>query len=158
MSFRLDLLQFLGTLLIFELIYLLIFELILKLLLRCRHLQHQRLHQCLQEPVPVLDGDIMHAVERVYPFVAQDAGYYSAWGLTDAFARLEITNLNYMLRDIHQKFFENYSIHDRRHMLSLIACSGLGKQGYSLLYLFKEKMRKVLPGSVWRFLQRMKRY
>ena len=53
------------------------------------------------EPVPVVDGDIMHAVERVYPFVAQDAGYYSAWGVTDAFARLELTNLNYILHERH---------------------------------------------------------
>ena len=110
-----------------------------------------------QEPVPVVDGDMMHAVERIYPFVAQDAGYYSAWGLTDAFARLEITNLNYMLRDIHQRFFENYPIHDRRHLLSLIACPSLEKQGYNLFYLFKEKMRSILPGSVWRWLQRLKR-
>ena len=111
----------------------------------------------MQEPVPVVDGDMMHAVERIYPFVAQDAGYYSAWGLTDAFARLEITNLNYMLRDIHQRFFEQYPIHDRRHLLSLIACPSLEKQVYNLFYLFKEKMRSILPGSVWRWLKRLKR-
>ena len=45
------------------------------------------------------DGTLLHAVERIYPFVAQDAGFYSAWVMTNRFARIELTNICYMLRN-----------------------------------------------------------
>ncbi|MEG1719064.1 MAG: rhamnan synthesis F family protein [Clostridia bacterium] len=46
------------------------------------------------------DNTIMHAIERIYPYVAQDAGYYSAWGFSDTFAKIEMTNLSHMLRGL----------------------------------------------------------
>lgn len=45
------------------------------------------------------DGTILHAVERIYPFVAQHEGYYSAWVMHDKFANIELTNLHFMLRE-----------------------------------------------------------
>ena len=56
-----------------------------------------------EEPSSETDGNIMHAIERIFPFVAQDAGYYSGWLLSDQFAGLEITSLNYLLRDTRQE-------------------------------------------------------
>lgn len=47
-----------------------------------------------EEPLPV-DGTISHAVERCYSFVAQSAGYFSAVVMSDMFARIEYTNLDY---------------------------------------------------------------
>jgi rhamnosyltransferase len=49
-----------------------------------------------EEPIEN-DGTFLHAVERIYPFVAQAAGYYSAWVMSGKYARIEITNLNYFL-------------------------------------------------------------
>lgn len=57
-----------------------------------------------EEPSRETDGNVMHAIERIFPFVAQDAGYYSGWLLSEQFARLEITNLNYLLRDTRKEF------------------------------------------------------
>lgn len=51
-----------------------------------------------EEPLPQ-DGTISHAVERVRPFVAQDAGYYSGFVMSSLYARVENTNLNYFLRN-----------------------------------------------------------
>lgn len=47
------------------------------------------------------NGTISHAIERIHPFVAQDAGYYPAWALSTSFASLEMTNLHYMLRGLN---------------------------------------------------------
>ena len=44
------------------------------------------------------DGTILHAVERLYSFSVQDAGYYPAWCFSDNVASMEITNLYFMLR------------------------------------------------------------
>ena len=49
-----------------------------------------------QEPLAV-DGTISHAIERIYGFAAQAEGYYSAIGMSDVFARIEYTNLNYFV-------------------------------------------------------------
>ncbi len=49
------------------------------------------------EPLPV-DATISHAIERVRPFVAQGAGYYSAFVQSDIYARVEYTNLTHYLR------------------------------------------------------------
>ena len=40
-----------------------------------------------------IDGTILHAVERIYPFVVQDAGYYPAYVMPSEIASLEISNL-----------------------------------------------------------------
>lgn len=39
------------------------------------------------------DGTLLHAIERLYPFFAQEEGYYSAYVVSDRFASLEIGNL-----------------------------------------------------------------
>ena len=49
------------------------------------------------------DGTFIHAVERIYPYAAQQAGYYSAWVLSADFAALELTNYHYMLRELNMR-------------------------------------------------------
>ena len=48
-----------------------------------------------REPVGI-DGMVMHAIERLYPFAAQSEGYYSAWLLSDSYARIHMDNWAYM--------------------------------------------------------------
>lgn len=50
-----------------------------------------------EEPLP-MDATISHAIERIRPFVAQAAGYYSAFVMSDIYARVEYTNITYYLR------------------------------------------------------------
>ena len=49
------------------------------------------------------DGTLLHAVERCYGFVEQDAGYYCAWCYSDKGAAIAITNYNYMLGNINKQ-------------------------------------------------------
>lgn len=51
------------------------------------------------------NGIPMKVIERVYGFVVQDAGYYGAWIMTENMARIELTNLNYSIREINQSIF-----------------------------------------------------
>jgi rhamnosyltransferase len=44
------------------------------------------------------DGGLVHAIERVFPFVAQDARFYSAYGFSTSFASFELANLRWYLR------------------------------------------------------------
>lgn len=53
-----------------------------------------------EEPVD-FDGTFLHALERIYPFVAQQDGYYSAWLLSSSFAAAELTNYHYILRELN---------------------------------------------------------
>jgi rhamnosyltransferase len=61
-----------------------------------------------EEPLPE-DGSISHALERIYPFVAQQAGFYPAVVMADELARLEHTNLRHYVSQYNQSAFE-YSI------------------------------------------------
>ena len=54
-----------------------------------------------------IDGTILHAIERIYPFVAQDAGYYSANLLNEEYTKIELTNLNFMLTELNKALYSN---------------------------------------------------
>ena len=51
-----------------------------------------------EEPVAE-DGTIMHALERLRPYAVQHDGFYSAWLLSDDYARDEMENYHFMLRE-----------------------------------------------------------
>lgn len=54
------------------------------------------------------DGTILHAIERAYGIVCQYEGYYPAWVMSDDYARIEITNLNFMLRELNTVLLNKY--------------------------------------------------
>lgn len=47
------------------------------------------------------DGSISHSIERIHSFVVQDAGYYPAWVFSDTGAKIEMTSISYMLRELN---------------------------------------------------------
>lgn len=53
------------------------------------------------------DGSLLHAIERLYPFVVQQAGFYPAVVMVDEFARIELTNLNYYVRNYNKILIQN---------------------------------------------------
>lgn len=55
-----------------------------------------------QEPLPV-DNTLLHAIERIYPFVAQDAGYYSGYITTDEMLNARLT---YYQRELSKVIIE----------------------------------------------------
>lgn len=72
-----------------------------------------------KEPIPV-DQTILHAIERIYPFCAQEAGFYSAWVMVDSYAKIELDNFNYMNRELQKKEFEMIGIQNFEDLLCKI--------------------------------------
>ena len=54
-----------------------------------------------EEPIGV-DGTILHAIERVYPFAVQEAGYLPGRVMPDHIAALEILNLEFYVREYNR--------------------------------------------------------
>ncbi len=54
-----------------------------------------------------LDATISHAIERVYPFVCQAAGYYTSVAMSDDYAGLEYINLRYYLRELNMNIMKS---------------------------------------------------
>lgn len=63
------------------------------------------------EPLP-WDGTVLHAVERIYGFCAQDAGYYPGWVLCREDAEREVFNLTQMLYTLNHEIFNKGQILD----------------------------------------------
>ena len=103
------------------------------------------------------DGTLLHAVERVYPFVAQSEGYYPAWLMSDAFARIEVTNLSYMLRELNKVAFAIYGKNSHYDLISIMTYE-LNKPGDRLDRIFrkllKEKIKRHIPKSIWAGLKK----
>lgn len=55
-----------------------------------------------------LDGTLLHAVERIYPFAVQQAGYYPAIAMVDKGAAIELTNLEYYTREYNKVLLDNH--------------------------------------------------
>ena len=67
-----------------------------------------------------IDGTLLHAIERLYPFAAQQAGYYPALMMSQSYAEIEYTNLLYYVRTFNQEL-ANIGVrgyfHDMKKML-----------------------------------------
>lgn len=53
------------------------------------------------------DGTLLHAIERIYPFAAQQAGYYPAALLVDKYASIELNNLEYYVREYNKVLLDH---------------------------------------------------
>ena len=83
-----------------------------------------------------LDGTLLHAIERLYPFAAQAKGYYSAWCLEENYAENYLSTIYYLLRK------ESYQC----------------RNGSIVKYIFlriKGKLKQILPHSFWKLLKKL---
>lgn len=104
-----------------------------------------------------MDGTLLHAIERIYPFVAQYEGYYPAWVMSDKLARIEITNLNHMLRKINSAVFESEMYRHKHHSDIVEGIRETIGRKRSLKYFIKSKLRKNLPPRVVNRLKAIKK-
>ena len=109
------------------------------------------------------DGTLLHAIERLYPFVVQHEGYYSAWVMVDTFARIEVTNLYYMLRELNKILFSVYGYNSFWGLINTIkkntieaSDETLDSQFYVLFKRFiKRKLKKTLPKPLFNLLKKV---
>lgn len=99
------------------------------------------------------DGTLLHAVERIYGFVVQHEGYYPAWLMSDKFARIEFTNLYFMLREINgillQKHFTNNLLDMTEKMKNNMDFRWDNNMGKKWL------VKKYMPKPMWNFCRKI---
>lgn len=100
-----------------------------------------------------IDGTLLHAIERIYPFIAQEAGYYPAYGMTDKYAAVEYTNLHYYVREYNRALVKNGvgPFHDE--MVAEI--DRLGSFSGIMKYKLKKFLKKHLPQGMYAFLKKL---
>lgn len=72
-----------------------------------------------EEPIDT-DATVLHAIERIYPFVVQHEGYYPAWVMADSFARIELTNWKFINRELEKAVFEQVGYCDFGELVNRI--------------------------------------
>lgn len=106
------------------------------------------------------DGTLLHAIERIYPFVVQNSGYYSAWLMNDKYARIEIDNLYFMLSRLNDIAFKMFGFNSHYGLVSTMKYynninneENIDYNNIVLKRVLKEKIRRMLPKSVWNFMR-----
>ena len=99
------------------------------------------------------DGTLLHAVERIYGFVVQNEGYYPAWAMTDRYARIELTNLYFMVRELNTRLFRQYFTTNLLDMTQKMETNmrfdwsaGMGPKFW---------LKKHCPEKVWNFMKKV---
>lgn len=103
-----------------------------------------------------IDGTLLHAIERIYPFIVQEAGYYPSVGMTDKFAAIEYNNLRYYVRGYNQVLV-NHGIgpfYDQMilKLNQIMVLRGSFKQ--VIKYRTKCYMKRYLPKKLYNFMMR----
>ena len=97
------------------------------------------------------------AMCRIMPFVAQDAGFYTGWSMTEYFAPLEIENLYYMSEKLCTVW---HNVVPYTYFSQLISVAGTTRDGMPIVGVrgaLKIWLKKHLPAPVLRFLKRVVR-
>lgn len=89
------------------------------------------------------DGTFSHAMERIYPFVAQENGFYTGIVMSAVCARQEYLSLDYLSRKLHgsvfalaeRKKYEDYIAHLEHQVRDLYPKT-------SIKWQIKDKMAK----------------
>lgn len=110
------------------------------------------------------DGTVLHGIERIYPFVVQEEGYYPAWVLAETFAKVEFTNMNFMLREINKVAFQEYGFNSHYGLISTMKYRLNHKNNsneeyidsdHILRMLIKNKIKRKTPKVIWNPLKWM---
>ena len=84
-----------------------------------------------KEPIHT-DATLLHAIERVYPLVVQDAGYYPAFVYADSFAKVELAALRYHLKGIVKALFKMYGIKAYLNLLDCMSGAWVSNNGQTV--------------------------
>ncbi len=104
-----------------------------------------------EEPLPE-DGTVSHAIERVRPFVAQAAGYYSAMVLSDVYAGVEYTNLSYYLKEYHAILANMCAVAAQQNNHNMAASFNIQGGAAMILEMQKQQdaLKKYISELEWR--------
>jgi rhamnosyltransferase len=96
-----------------------------------------------EEPLP-LDGTINHALERIFPFAAQQAGFYSATIQNSAYASANLSNYSHIISRCLKPLVETQGFND----ITEIFGENYYKKRVALLkYIFKNTKKICIYGQ-----------
>ena len=106
------------------------------------------------------DGTILHAIERIYPFVVQDAGLFPAWVLSDEYANMEVDNLMFMLRNLNLKAFLTYGGNDYCGIIQTMNYyitnhDSLNYPVPGLRIILKRRIKRIIPKTIWSLMKKI---
>lgn len=95
------------------------------------------------------DGTLLHAIERLYGFAAQSRGYYSAWCMHDKFAAIELTNYNFMMREMSMSVYQLIGHQQGFNQANYFLQQQKPAERMKRLQL-KQKIRNKIPKPIWK--------
>ena len=95
------------------------------------------------------------AIERLYSFAAQDCGFYTAGIMSDVFAAIETTNLQYMLTEVNRQAFALFGLDGHFNLVNKMR-EFLGAYGdcdpSSIEVRLIRIIRKIIPRGLMRLM------
>ena len=89
-----------------------------------------------------IDGSLLHAIERIYPFIVQQAGYYPAVAMTEEFAAIEYQNLHHYVQGYNRVMVGNDLGPYYRQMMGQM--NYIMVMQHSCKYLIKQLIKNIL--------------
>ena len=114
-----------------------------------------------EEPLGI-DGTISHAIERIYPYIAQQNGYYSAYVMSEEYAAADLTNSHFVINSFNKVLFDKFCIFDFNLLYKTLK-SMKNKRLYSYVLFrdqqveVKKKLKNILPYSMFLNVIKLKR-
>lgn len=110
-----------------------------------------------------IDGTLLHAVERIYPYVVQDAGFYPAYVQPDFLASLNLMNMTFYNRELNEVLRTHGiygSVFSKKILLNKMLSSykvSILMLNYRILRKIKHILKRVLPAPMFRVVVKIKR-
>ena len=105
---------------------------------------------------------MLHAIERLYPFAAQQAGYYPAVVVVDKYAGIELNTLAYYARE-YNKILLDHNMGGYQHMMvkyldeTLTACPEWKKAAEEYIHVNNE-YQAILKSSSWKVISKINHF
>lgn len=108
-----------------------------------------------------MDGTILHAIERLYPFAVQQDGFYPAIVMSDQWAAIEYNNLHYYVRGYNRVLFEHRIESYYEYMLNEMEVWMNSSVGHVSWKKFtkrkiKEKVKGMIPSKIYSLIKNSK--
>lgn len=100
------------------------------------------------------DGTLLHAIERIYPYVVQHHRYFCGWCMTTSYSEIETTNIYFMIHDI----VKTMSLNSTNNINSMIAANNDILLNIPLHSVIKVKLRKIIPKPLWNFMKKIYKF
>ena len=101
------------------------------------------------------DGTKLHAIERIYAFAVQDAGYYYAEVLNSDYARSDLINFQYMVHQYNEIFLKlGYYPYNYNYSKQILQCVSTAPSFRRLFRIkVKGKIKRMVSPKLWEKLR-----